>query len=148
MRKEKPKKRLVGWKQYFGKTATGILGRSGAGTFLAGGRWCFWLLFFFICSCRGRPPHPVEFAQRYLLDGLCVLGALMGLRGAKALFKRVEYADLVENAGRLPMTATLVRASNLLPSDQQAGLLRAARQGIETPPEQMLRATQEDRQSV
>ncbi len=47
--------------------------------------------------------------------------------------------------GDLPEVETLVRASDLPPSHQQAELLRAAQPGQETSPEELLRATQGNR---
>ena len=49
------------------------------------------------------------------------------------------------NTGSLPEVETLVRASDLPPSHQQAELLRAAQPVQETPPEELLRATQGSR---
>ncbi len=52
------------------------------------------------------------------------------------------------NTGDLPDVETLVRASNLPPSHQQAELLRASGQGAETPAEQLLRAAQGEERDV
>ena len=53
---------------------------------------------------------------------------------------------IVPNTAPLPPPEdTLLRASDLPPSHQQAELLRAAKPGQETPPEELLRAGQENR---
>ncbi|HLK57424.1 MAG TPA: hypothetical protein VKU00_12715 [Chthonomonadaceae bacterium] len=46
------------------------------------------------------------------------------------------------NAHLLPLMETLVRGSDLPPTEQQNELLRAVQQGQETPTEQLLRASQ------
>lgn len=58
-------------------------------------------------------------------------------RRIKPVISRTSY-----NTGDLPEVETLVRASDLPPSDQQAELLRGvALPSSETPPEELLRAT-------
>jgi len=65
---------------------------------------------------------------------------------AKYLFneaRQIAPVALLTKASlnHLPEIETLVRPSDLPPTHQQAELLRAAPQGIETPPEELLRAT-------
>ena len=48
------------------------------------------------------------------------------------------------NTHLLPLQDTLVRSSDLPPSEQQAELLRAVQTGQETPPEQLLRSVAGD----
>jgi hypothetical protein len=57
--------------------------------------------------------------------------------------KKIETVAPItrHNTGDLPIVETLVRASNLPPSIQQAELLRAAQYGKDTPAEELLRAT-------
>ena len=59
--------------------------------------------------------------------------------------KRIKRVELItrHNTGRLPAAETLVRGSDRPSPAQQTELLRAAGQGLEAPPEQLLRATQE-----
>lgn len=152
MSEKKPPKRLVGWKQYVGNMVERILGRSAAGALLAAGLLSFGFFVFFLWVCGGRSQHPIGFAQRYLfgsgiLAGLCLLGFPLGLWSAKVLLKRVEKIEPVglltrQNTGNLPEVETLVRSSDQPPNDQQAELLRAARNGAETSSGELRRATQ------
>jgi hypothetical protein len=69
----------------------------------------------------------------------------MAIRIARNLFREAKAIERVapitrHNTGHLPAAETLVRASDLPPSHQQAELLRAAPQGSETPAEELLRA--------
>ena len=64
----------------------------------------------------------------------------------KSMFKKAQRIEPVALLKRqsvipLPEAETLVRASELPPSHQQAELLRAAPQGSETPVAELLRAT-------
>jgi len=66
--------------------------------------------------------------------------------GAFQLFKKERTIERVAPITRhstsfLPPQESLVRASDLPPSQQQAELLRAAPRGSETPTEELLRAT-------
>jgi hypothetical protein len=159
MSETKPPRRLVGWKQYIGNIAVRVLGRSVARALLAGGllSFGFSIFVFAILSFNAdlnAHPIPIGFAPRYLvggglLGGLCMLG----LWSAKVLLKRVEKIEPVglitrHNTGNLPEVETLVRGSDIPVVVQQAELLRAAGQGLETPPEQLLRAGEEKRQDV
>ena len=57
--------------------------------------------------------------------------------------QKVERVALVTNrtVNLMPPKESLVRASDMPPSHQQTELLRAAQNGKETPPEELLRAT-------
>ena len=68
------------------------------------------------------------------------------MREAKAPLDAVPLTRT--NIGDLPAPETLVRASQQPPQEQQTELLRAAIQGPDTPPEQLLRATKEERNDV
>ena len=65
-----------------------------------------------------------------------------------------EYAKSMEpvapiserNAHRAPLSETLVRGSDVPLTNQQGQLLRAAQRGVATPPEQLLRAEQRERE--
>jgi hypothetical protein len=154
---EKPQKRLVGWKQYIGNIAVRVLGRSFATALLASGILSFGFSVFLIALVFGGADinaHRIADASRYLLvSGLLCGLFLFGWWSAKILRTRVEQIEPVglitrHNTGSLPAVETLVRSSDLPATDGQTELLRAVRQGAETPPEQLLRATQEGRQDV
>ena len=139
---EKPRKRLVGWNQYLA-----ILGKKGiiygigflciiavCVCFLGVGSAGVWILL------RGAD----NFVVTLIVCGVSV-GILM-LRSGKFLYTKAKSMEAValitrHNTGHLPAVETLVRASGLPPSHQQAELLRAAQYGNETPPEELLRAT-------
>jgi len=78
---------------------------------------------------------------------LGVLGGVrirVGIEILKDTGKMKPVALLTKhNTGDLPEVETLVRASDLPPLHQQAELLRAAQPKQETPPEELLRATNE-----
>ena len=74
------------------------------------------------------------------------MGAPLMLLLAFYLFKKGRKVERVvpitkRTTSTLPPEESLVRASNLPPSQQQAELLRAAQHGKETPSEELLRAT-------
>jgi hypothetical protein len=86
------------------------------------------------------------------LSMVLALGGTWGALGiltlwvGKSMYTRagnMEPVTLItrHNIADLPAVETLVRASALPPSHQQSELLRAAPQGSETPPEELLRAT-------
>ena len=71
------------------------------------------------------------------------------LWSARSLFRKATAIEPVQpvterNAHRLPQKLTIVRSSEIPPTEQQAELLRAAQTGQETPPEQLLRAVAGD----
>jgi len=74
-----------------------------------------------------------------LLTGISA-GVLMIAKTNNAYFKCRRRIHLQHNPAPLPLTRTLVRASQAPTTIQQASLLRAAQGTIPTPPEQLLRA--------
>ncbi len=151
---EEPQKRLVRMKEYVGVVAgKGILS-STAYVFLSGG------VLLLVAGIPSAILGGLSALQGHL-DGTSglVMGALLSALGFAGIYKstkmfaRIEKIEPValltkENAKHLPETETLVRASDLPPTHQQTELLRAVRDIAETPPEQLLRATQESRQDV
>ena len=146
---EKPQKRLVSKREYL-KTLLGKGGfYSSAMACAVGGGVLLIVSLFFLWL--GLPPwdNLPDVGDRIWMF-LC--GVLLGVPFVTAvwfgvsLFKagaRMEPVAPItrHNTGQLPEIETLVRASDLPPSHQQAELLRAAPQGSETPPEELLRAT-------
>jgi hypothetical protein len=79
-------------------------------------------------------------------EGVCAMTAPVMIFIAFRLYKRerkIERVELIttQNAHLLPPKESLVRASNMPPSQQQAELLRTAQYGKETHAEELLRAT-------
>jgi hypothetical protein len=164
MSTEKPKKRLVGKIEYLRIMATKWALSWAAVTLLV-----FGLIMFvnavgnlvhdaFFSEFRFQPTTAVNLGrftptdQNYFLalavflGGICLTIMWVG----QAMFtkaRKIEPVELVtrHNTGHLSEVETLVRGSDRPPTDQQAELLRAAGQGAETPPEQLLRAGQENR---
>ncbi len=97
----------------------------------------------------------VNFWGNFSWGGLLIISASVGatvfllITALKMLARasEVENVEIVtpQNAHLLPLEKSLVRASDLPSSEQQTELLRAARSGEEAFPEQLLRATQENR---
>jgi len=140
---ENPKKRLVSKGQYL-KT----LGEKGA-TYTAGiflGLTGVPLLLISLFSFN-RCFSSGDFSEGFLFIGVVSLFWSLGIfGGCKSFFKSAQEIEPVapitrHNTGDLPAVESLVRASDLPPSDQQAELLRAVSQGSETPSEELLRAT-------
>jgi hypothetical protein len=85
----------------------------------------------------------------------CTVGILASICGGTyflsfRLFKKERTIERVlpitkHTTSFLPPKESLVRASDMPPSHQQAELLRAAQMCHETPPEELLRAGQENR---
>ncbi len=155
MSTQKPQKRLVGWRQYVGTIGAIVFGRSFAFAFRWGGLVCFgFSVFTFMLSIGNSDINakPITGNRLYpLMMGSLYLGLFLGAMGiANTLFKKVEAIEPVElltkhNAKDLPEIETLVRGSANPPTNQTE-LLRPAGHGAETPPEQLLRAAQENRQ--
>ena len=80
-----------------------------------------------------------------VLSGVLALISLPCLFLSKRLFVRVRAMEAVapitdRNAHLLPAEESLLRGSDISPTEQQAELLRAVQTGQETPPEQLLRS--------
>jgi len=96
-------------------------------------------------------PHETRFT---LLDCTAfAVGTGMLLMCGAVTYRKSHKIAAVElttpqNAHLLPPEETMVRASDLPPSQQEAELLRAAAQEQETPADQLLRAGQESGQDV
>jgi hypothetical protein len=141
---EKPRKRLVSWQQ-----CLGIKGVKGAGysfsiVCILGG--LLFLFFGLMFAASGLSERHIEGPLEWILPGGFMSGlGIATIRGGKMLFKYTKEIPPVQlithhNTGQLPEVETLVRASDLPTSHQQANLLRAAPQGSETPAEELLRA--------
>jgi hypothetical protein len=149
---EKPEKRLVGRKQYLEARAKKGANYSLAVVFGCGGLWGLILgttLFFAGFYRLVNPREPAD-EPWFLFLSISVLTIGFGIAamwGAKSLYdhgKKIKSVTLItrHNTGDLPEVETLVRASDLPPSHQQAELLRGvALPSSETPPEELLRAT-------
>jgi hypothetical protein len=142
---EKPRKLLVGWKQYIRSIGKKGLYYSFTFTFACVGAIVlaetFAILF---CDLLARDWLPATGAA----FSLCIVG-LLSIWFAKAMFKYGEEVESVElitrhNTCHLPVADTLGRSSERPSTDQQAELLRAAGQGPETPAEELLRATNQE----
>ena len=147
MSTEKPKKRLVRWDVYLWSVCKRTILRvsaSGLGIFGVG------ILLMTIVGVVRFGVFQQDLKQS--LVSFCIAigmycGAGIGLlRWAKSLSRKAQKIEPVapitrHNTGNLPEVETLVRASDLPPSHQQAELLRAVQNGKETPPEELLRAT-------
>lgn len=151
---EKPRKRLVGWAEY-----AATLGKKGANYSLAVFcacvsclLACFGIgLFFYSIGLLSRSR---EFGANYgelgfqflVCSGFLIGFCIAGMWVAVSLWKKGKQIEPVSpithhNTGNLPAVETLVRASDSPPTDLPAQLLRVARHGQETPPEELLRAT-------
>lgn len=109
-------------------------------------------MVFLLALCFGQADiharkidHDAPYVVAACLFGCLCLG---GLAIATVLHEKVEKLEPVElitrrNTGDLPAVETLVRGSEQPPAEAQSELLRAARHGEETTPEQLLRAAQE-----
>ena len=102
-----------------------------------------WLILLSACVLWiGWAAH----AAAGILAGVIILSIasllpLLGWRLGKAAFVAERVTPITRrNTGDIPEVESLVRPSDLPPSHQQAELLRAAKPGQETPPEELLRA--------
>lgn len=83
------------------------------------------------------------------LFGAAILCSCAATRLKQVAEKGIEEAQKIDpgvpltraNAGQLPVSESLIRASEPPPQDQQSALLRAAAGNTETPPEELLRAS-------
>ena len=164
---EKPKKRLVGRTEYVLRKTLAISLSVGLTACGIGGALLLLrlLLGYYLDARTDRGPHWLPPGTGANYDGqdlplrglfsaiawrLCVtvlpILLITGLTlwwGSRKSWKTlralqpINFADIAA----LPEIETLVRASDLPPSYQQAELLRATPQGSETPLEELLRAT-------
>lgn len=147
----KSQKRLVGWKQY-------LMTLQDKGLHYIAGIFCAICgalslifsaeLFFAFLAARTNIPAAQSDADFWILvmSGgavACGLGAFWGVNSMFRNAKEIAPVALItrHNTGSLPEVETLVRSSDLPPSQQQAKLLRAAGPGREIPAEELLRAT-------
>jgi hypothetical protein len=154
MNEDKPQTRLVGWDVYLRTTCKRtILSVSACGL------GCFGVSILLVTVVGVVRFGAFRQDLKQSLVSFCIAigmycGAGIGLlRWAKALSRKAKNIELVapitrHNTGHLPEVETLVRGSDRPATAEQAELLRAVRQSPETPPEQLLRAAQENRQDV
>jgi hypothetical protein len=152
MSTKKPKKRLVGWKQYAWTTWAKGIGYSGSTVVTCCG--VGFLFLGLILLWQGFQKSVPMNDMSIVMGGVgCCFGSFLTIWYATTLFKDARQIEPVElitkhNVKDLPEVETLVRGSDRSPTDQQAELLRPAGQGAETPSEQLLRATQGHGQDV
>jgi len=146
---EKPKKRLVSKGRYV-QTIMGKGGLYSVGISLYASTpvlLCISLFCLVVGYVTGSDPDGFDRTTMFILCG-CFLALAVGTLwcGTKVFDKAAKIEEVTpltkNNTGDLPETETLVRASDLPPSDQQAELLRAALPSSKSPPEELLRATQ------
>jgi hypothetical protein len=96
---------------------------------------------------RGQYPHKGDqHSVLFLIGGILIagIGTRVLIRMSNAVLDRVDQMNNVipltrANTADLPASESLVRASAEPIQQQEAVLLRAATQGVETPSEQLLR---------
>ena len=130
---EKPQKRLVSEEEYaWLMIKRAFLGLASLGFCLLGA----WVVLVALAWACWYPLYGLIWG----LGSAFPLGVAFCLSRA---MKSIKLSMLIttEDADLLPQQETLIRPSDLPPSQQQAELLRAAQHGIETPTEELLRAT-------
>ena len=137
---EKPKKRLVSRGRYVCLMAGRATLLSAAVIFASVG--IFSLVLALMCAAHGWGME-----SAYKIIGTVLVLLAFGLYRKERTVERVAPITRYTTSA-LPPEQTLVRASALPPSHQQAELLRAAPQGSETPAEELLRATIGNRPSI
>ena len=149
MKKRKPRKRLVGLRQYAKTSMDQLLGYSGAIVVICIGTALLGLSLILIRDGSDG------YGDLFALFGGGVFGicSLITLWYGTTLFNAAAQIRPVEliskhNAKYLPEVKTLVRGSDPPTVDQQAELLRVAGHGQQIPPEQLLRAVQGEEQDV
>jgi len=150
MQTGKPRRRLVGWTQYLKTQADKGVFYSFASAFMCGGIALLFLagmivILSIINVFRG---DFLGIVAGSIGVGMAWVGLRMN-RMAKNWIKEAQQIAPValltkSTAKQLPEVETLVRGSDRPLTDPQDELLRAAQQGQQTPPEQLLRATAED----
>jgi hypothetical protein len=146
---EKPRKRLVHWQEYAEtKVSDGIgygfslLAGSVGILFLVVGVGIIWL-----GSSDFEGPSTIGSRIFFTVAGIVFVGlSIAAMCAAKAIITAIRDTPPVqlvtkEAARHLTSAEILVRPSDISPAHQQAELLRAAKPGQETPPEELLRAT-------
>jgi hypothetical protein len=138
--KEKSQKRLVSEEEYaWLMTKRAFLGLASLGFCLLGA----WVVLVALAWACWYPLYGLIWG----LGSAFPLGVAFCLSRAR---QRINLSMLIttEDADLLPQEETLVRPSDLPPSQQQAELLRAVRNTPPSPAEQLLRAAQESREDV
>lgn len=153
MSTEKPKKRLVGLMEYLEEASEKAETYAFASAFgCVGVVMLLWSVVGIVAGAYNAYLGDTGYAIFVWTGSAVVAGLGLGsLWCAKSLFreaKQIAPVALLTKASlnRLPDAEALVRASGIPPAQQCAELLRAAQNGKETPPEELLRAVQEDRQ--
>lgn len=146
---ERPKKRLVGLGEYLDAVCT-----KGA-TSLVATALRFGGAVLLTAAASAVLPVLVEVCHGDISGAeFCIFaGAILGLFGAIATWLSCFFFEAAKeitpvalltrsSANGLPEKEILVRGADRPATDQQTELLRATGQGLETPPAQLLRATQ------
>ena len=145
---EKPQKRLVSKGQYVQvlgkKIGLQSLATVVATVFVTSGLFTASCLLVTCLSIPSLLRHPERFFAKLFITmflGICTWAMYWLSNTMFANAKSIEpVAPITErNAHLLPAQDTLVRGSDLPPSEQQSELLRATQNGQETPPEELLR---------
>ena len=103
-----------------------------------------------LCCSWGDSPFDPSLIAEVMASGMLGVFSFGALQFGLTLFREAKAVEPVapitrHNTGHLPEVETLVRGSDRPATDRQTELLRAISPGMETPPEQLLRATQENR---
>lgn len=145
---ERPQARLVSRKRYvrvMGKRVSLItLGT----TSTIVGAWLLLCAFIEIFDLSGDRPASLTVRDLLIGAALSACAVVVGIMMVKGTMTEAVGLITSQNAHLLPPKDSLVRASDLPPSQQQDELLRVAQYGKETPPEQLLRAGEESRKDV
>ncbi|MCW3098546.1 MAG: hypothetical protein JWL77_4164 [Chthonomonadaceae bacterium] len=152
---EKPQKRLVSLMEYLEKASEKAETYTFASAFgCVGIVMLLWSVIGIVAGGYSAYQRDIGYAVFVWTGSAVVAGLGLGaLWCAKYLFreaKQIAPVALLTKASlnRLPEIETLVRASDVPPSHQQAELLRAAQYGKETPAEELLRASTTDGQDT
>ncbi|MCW3053424.1 MAG: hypothetical protein JWN14_2594 [Chthonomonadales bacterium] len=152
MGRRKPQKRLVGWNQYVQAMWSKAVGYSGATavTLCGAGFLILGVMLFWNGLHQEDPTNRASIMQ----CGIgCCIGSALTIWYATILFsdtRQIEPVELItrHNVQELPVDETLLRGSHRPAIDPQTDLLRATGQEPEAHSEQLLRATQGNRQDT
>lgn len=152
MSTKKPQKRLVGWLEYLEQTSEKAEMYAFASVFgCVGAVLLLWSFIGILAGGLNAYQGDIGYALFVWTGSAVVAGLGLGaLWCAKYLFREVKQTAPVAlltkaSLNRLRDDDILVRASDPPPSNQQMELLRVAQDGLDTPAEQLVRASQENK---
>ena len=138
-------KRLVSKKEYVGRLVEAVNQTLVGFACLGGGIYFLWLFLMIVADMVREQAPWYTYTLPLLFAGISAFFLWIS-KNIGAMVAEIKHVTPIthKNNHFLPVKETLVRASHMPSAQHQTELLRATQDGAEIPPEQLLRAGQEN----